>query len=105
MSGRAHFSLRLAEDADRDIEDIWWNVAIESSNSVIADRLVQRIFDRYSILAEYPYLGPGRDHLLGAGRRTLTVGDYVIVYRVDENTVSILRIVHGRRDLPALFDL
>ncbi len=31
-------------------------------------------------------------------------GRYVIVYRVRDETVQVLRIVHGARDLDALFE-
>ena len=31
-------------------------------------------------------------------------GEYVIVYCVENKEVLILRVVHGRRDLEALFD-
>jgi plasmid stabilization system protein ParE len=37
--------------------------------------------------------------------RSLSAGEYVIVHTVEDNTIQILRIVHGRRDLYALFDL
>jgi plasmid stabilization system protein ParE len=32
------------------------------------------------------------------------VGEYVIVYWVEGDDVLILRVVHGKRDLEALFD-
>lgn len=35
--------------------------------------------------------------------RSFPVGEYVIVYCVDGRDVLILRVVHGRRDLEALF--
>jgi toxin ParE1/3/4 len=39
----------------------------------------------------------------GPGRRSFPVGQYVIVYRIVRGDVRILRVVHGRRDLEALF--
>jgi plasmid stabilization system protein ParE len=32
------------------------------------------------------------------------VGEYVIIYRIENGEVHILRVAHGRRDLEALFD-
>lgn len=104
MSQIALFHIHLAADADRDLREILSYVATESGSTEIADRLLDRIVDRYSQLIRFPYLGRSRDDL-GSGRRNLTVGEYVIVYRIVEYEVRILRIVHGRRDLPALFDL
>jgi plasmid stabilization system protein ParE len=34
----------------------------------------------------------------------VTVGEYVIVYCVENEDALILRVVHGRRNLDALFD-
>ena len=41
--------------------------------------------------------------IFGTGSRSVAVGEYVIVYCVEGHDVSILRVVHGRRDLEALF--
>jgi plasmid stabilization system protein ParE len=32
------------------------------------------------------------------------VGEYIIIYRVEDGDALILRVVHGRRELEALFD-
>lgn len=37
--------------------------------------------------------------------RRLIYRDYLIFYRVEQTRVSVLRIVHGARDLDAIFDL
>lgn len=37
--------------------------------------------------------------------RSLAVAEYVIVYVVEESSVAILRVVHGRRDLASIFTL
>jgi plasmid stabilization system protein ParE len=55
------------------------------------------------VLASLPYLGRCRDEDFGPGSRSFAVGDYVIVYGVEVGEVLILRVVHGRRDLDALF--
>jgi plasmid stabilization system protein ParE len=34
----------------------------------------------------------------------VAVGEYVIVYCIENEDVLILRVVHGRRDLESLFD-
>jgi toxin ParE1/3/4 len=38
----------------------------------------------------------------GEGIRTIPVGRYIIVLRVEDAKVTILRIIHGARDLPRL---
>ena len=55
------------------------------------------------MLAGFPYIGRSRDDDFGPGCRSLAVGEYVIVYCVENEDVLILRVVHGRRELEALF--
>ena len=66
--------------------------------------MVYGLTQRFYLLGEYPYLGRARDHDLGPGRRSHAVGEYIIIYRVEDGDALILRVVHGRRELEALFD-
>lgn len=68
----------------------------------IASRFIETITDRFFLLAGFPYMGRARENL-GAGSRSLAVGEYVIVYCAEDEDVVILRVVHGRRDLETLF--
>jgi len=65
--------------------------------------LVDFITERFFFLATFPYAGRARDEDFGPGSRSFPVGEYVVVSCVDGNDVLILRVVHGRRDLEALF--
>lgn len=62
------------------------------------------IANRFALLSTFPYAGRARDGDFGPGRRSLTVGEYVIVYRIQNDSALVLRVVHGRRDLAPLFD-
>ena len=70
----------------------------------VATRLIDSITARFSLLATFPYVGRARDEDFGAGSRSFAVGQYIIVYCVEGADVFVLRVVHGRRDLEALFD-
>jgi len=94
---------RVAPRAEADLDDIWYYVAKESSSIEIANRLIDTITDRFFVLASFPYIGRSRDEDFGPGCRTLAVGEYVIVYCIENEDALILRVVHGRRDLDALF--
>ena len=94
---------RLASSAEADLEIIWLYVARESCSIDIANRLIDTITDRFLTLAQFPYIGRSREHDFGPGYRSLAVGEYVIVYYVDNEDALILRVVHGRRQLEALF--
>ena len=71
----------------------------------VASRQVDSITDRFLFLSNFPYVGRARDRDLGVGTRSFPVGDYVIVYCVEGPDVFILRVVHGRRDFEALFEV
>lgn len=59
----------------------------------------ERLYDR---LAEHPASGPPRPSL-GRGIRIAIVLPYVVIYRYDPaaDLVTVLRIVHGRRNITA----
>ena len=94
---------RVAPQAEADLDDIWLYTTKDSGSMDVATRLIDAIASRFLSLARFPYLGRARDEDFGAGMRTAFVGEYVILYSVDGQDVSILRVVHGRRDLEALF--
>lgn len=94
---------RVAPQAEADLDDIWLYTAKESGSMNVATRLIDAITSRFIFLARFPYLGRARDEDFGAGSRSASVGEYVILYCIDGQDVLILRVVHGRRDLEALF--
>jgi toxin ParE1/3/4 len=95
---------RVAPQAVADLYDIWYDVAKESASTDVADRLIDSITGRFFLLTNHPYLGRARDDEFGDGSRSFLVGEYVIVYSVENENVLILRVAHGRRDIEALFD-
>jgi toxin ParE1/3/4 len=95
--------LRVALQAESDLDDIWYFLATQSSNIDVADRVIDSITARFALLAGQPYIGRRRDEDLRPGVRSFVVGDYVIAYRVDGDNVLILRVLRGSRDIEALF--
>jgi toxin ParE1/3/4 len=94
---------RVSPSAEADLDDIWFYAAKESGSIEIANRLIDTITDRFLLLAGFLYIGRSRDEDFGSGCRSLTVGEYVIVYCVENEDALILRVVHGRRELDVLF--
>ncbi|WP_201410743.1 type II toxin-antitoxin system RelE/ParE family toxin [Mesorhizobium sp. J8] len=84
--------------AEEDLIAIWQYVARDSEAA--ADRLLDRIENRWQQLAIYPASGPLRDDI-APGIRHLVVGEYLTFYRVGEDAVEILRVLHGRRNIEA----
>jgi len=93
---------RLAPQVEVELDDIWYYIARDSGSMEIADRLIDSITDGFFLLGNHPYVGRLRDDLR-PGLRSFPVGQYVIVYRVDGIDVLILHVMHGRRDIQAMF--
>lgn len=94
---------RLAPRARADLDAIWEYLARESRSEALADQQIDSITERFDLLARHPHLGRARDDDLGLGRRSFPVGQHVIVYSIVGGDVRILRVVHGARDVGALF--
>ncbi|HSU05035.1 MAG TPA: type II toxin-antitoxin system RelE/ParE family toxin [Acetobacteraceae bacterium] len=92
---------RRAPEADKDLDEIWYHIAKESNSVSLADRVVDRITDRLLLLALHPRLGRRRDELR-AGLRSFPVRPYLIIYRIANGDVLILRVLHGRRDIDSI---
>jgi toxin ParE1/3/4 len=71
---------------------------ISQRDLVAAERLAQRLESAVTPLAEHPYLyRPGRH----AGTRELVIHpNYILVYRVLDEAVEIVTIVHSRQRYP-----
>ena len=93
---------RLSPRVEGDLDDIWLYVAQASGSIEIANRLIDTITDRFLVLSRFPFLGRSREEL-GAGYRSLTVGEWVIVYCLENDEALVLRVVHGRRQIESLF--
>jgi toxin ParE1/3/4 len=92
---------RLSDQAKNDLAEIWEYIAEESPSS--ADRLIQRLVRQYKSLAENPGMGRLRAELR-PGLRSFPVGNYLMFYRPIPEGIAVLRIIHGARDLEALFE-
>lgn len=91
--------IRRLPRAIRDVDEIWSYVAAHDLDA--ADRLAERIADATDRLVDYPESAPARPEL-GEGVRTLVVGRYLVLYRAGPDSVDVIRVVHGARDLGRL---
>jgi toxin ParE1/3/4 len=90
----------LTAEAKRELQEIW--VIIAEDNEPAADRVIDRLYDAFSQLAEYPHFGPAEPDL-GQLVRSWPVSRYMVYYRPIESGVEILHIYDGSRDIPRLF--
>ncbi len=89
--------------AESDLDEIWLYIANNSGSPELADRLIDSITSRFVLLASHPSPGRPRDQDLRPGLRSFAVGNYLIVYRIENGDVRILRILRGSRNIEALF--
>ncbi|MER8884466.1 type II toxin-antitoxin system RelE/ParE family toxin [Mesorhizobium sp. M0816] len=85
-------------NAEEDLIAIWLHVAQDSEAA--ADRLLDRIETRWQQVATYPFSGAPREDI-APGIRHLIVGEYLTLYRVSEEAIEIVRVLHGRRKIAA----
>ena len=94
---------RRTPQADSDLDNIWNYIASKSGSLDITNRFIASITDRFFLLASHPNIGRGRDEDLLPGLRSFPVGEYVIIYRIQDEDVLVLRVLRGSRNIQALF--
>ena len=68
-----------------------------------AEKFANDLTSRLRMVADQPLMGRERDDL-GSGVRSTVVGRYVIFYRYTSDEMIVLRIIHGSRDIPRVFE-
>ena len=95
-------AVRFGTQVEAELDDIWAYVAKESGSVDAANRVVDSITDHFFLLSRHPQLGRRRDDDLRRGLRSLSVSGYVVIYRIENQDVLILHVLHGRRDIQTL---
>jgi toxin ParE1/3/4 len=95
--------LRYTTTARRDLVSITTYIADRSGSRAVAERFAARVRGKCRKIAEAPIrLGRPRPNLL-PDIRTLTFGSYMIFFRYAGDTVEIVNVVEGHRDIETLF--
>lgn len=92
----------LSVPADDDLTEIFNYIA--AYNSDAAKRIIEQITDRFAFLSSNPGAGHRCEDLQPEMRRSV-VGKYVVYYKLVDGDVLVLRVLHGRRDAGAVFNL
>ena len=92
--------LIVSPEAARDLEGIRQYIAFELKNKSSALRVVHGITKDLRILQRYAEAGPSVEALTGypTDLRLLVCGQYIALYRVEGNTVSVTRILYSKQD-------
>jgi toxin ParE1/3/4 len=92
---------RVSDAARADLEEIWLFIAQDDPD--VAGRFVRSIVSRFPKLASMPFMGRQRDEL-APRLRSFPVSNYIIFYRPMADGIEIVRVLHGSRDFPPLFE-
>lgn len=92
--------LEFLAEARQDLENIYDHIAADDLGR--AGAFIERIEERCRDLVRLPLMGRERRDL-GPGLRCLTFGQYLILYRLGGDVLQIVNVIHGARDLLALF--
>jgi toxin ParE1/3/4 len=92
----------ISKKAIADLEEIWlytvdiWSIAQ-------ADRYYHLIFDEIDFICKNPIAGKPMEHIR-KGYRAAKVKFQFIFYKVEKDTVQIIRILHERMDIENRLD-
>ena len=94
------YKIRINPLALKDLLDIREYIINELNNSVSAVKVIEEIVQSYEKLRNFPMLGGSLTTKIDflTDYRFLVSGDYIIFYKVDDDYVSIYRILNAKRD-------
>ena len=93
--------IQFQPDARVDLLEIWHYIA---NNSVrAANRVIETIEAEIRGLASMPGKGHRRPDVKHTAYRFWSVYSYVVGYRFDDTSLTVIRVVHGARDFRKLF--
>ena len=99
--------IRVTPTALKDLKEIKAYIENDLSNPIAAKNVIKNIIEDYSCLEISPYMGPSLSTKIpfDTNYRFIVSGNYIVFYKVDDEYVSIYRILYGRRDyLKIIFD-
>lgn len=85
----------------QDLLDIGDYIAKDSRAT--ARRFVAKLVEQCQRIGDAPFAYTGREDL-APGLRMAPMGRYVIFFRVLDDVVRVERVLHGARDIPAVFE-
>ena len=98
--------IRLTPQAVADLEEIKRYIAEDLSNPQAAMNLVALVFEKIRTLAPLPQMGARlkTDTPILKTYRFIPCKNHLVFYRIEENVISIIRILYARRDYLGLLE-
>jgi toxin ParE1/3/4 len=90
---------RITPQGEADLEAAWAYLAQQSEAA--ADRQLDAILERARFHAQFPLAGRSREDL-SPGLRSFVVRPYVVFFHAVDDTIEVLRVLHGSRDIDSI---
>tara|TARA_Y100000815_G_scaffold132236_1_gene119380 strand:- start:1279 stop:1572 length:294 start_codon:yes stop_codon:yes gene_type:complete len=91
----------ILPSADRDLDEIYdW---IAQDDPLAAEAHVRQLVAVAERLRDFPERGMARPEI-GEGARSWAVGRYLLLYRVSDGRVEIVRFLHGAREMDGTWE-
>ncbi len=91
---------RVAAEAKRDLKSIYAYISQDRPRAAI--NLSRQLRQTFSIIGKQPLIGELRPDL-GPKYRGFAARGYLIVYQAHQDLIEIVRVIHGARDVGAIF--
>ena len=91
----------LTDPAEDDLTEILSYIAADNIES--AALMYYRFHALFETLADAPKAGRRREEF-AFGLRSFAEGNYTVFYRIVSETVEIVRVLHGARDIDSVFE-
>ncbi len=91
----------LSEIADKDLEDIF-DYTFDEFGFDQAEKYLLEIEEVFQNLIINPQIGKKRDEIK-QGLYSFPKDNHIIFYRILDNHIRIVRVLHGSRDIPKYF--
>jgi len=102
------YKVKYTEQAEEDLDIIVQYFCEDLQNPISAERFLDDVDKKIAILRDNPLLFPLHHdkRLFDEGYRFSVIGNYLMFYAFDEDNevVHIIKIVHGGRDIPTLYN-
>lgn len=92
--------IEFSSEAINDLQEIKEYISEDLSNEKAAINTITKIMKNIRVLADFPESGPSLSSIIDfpTKYRFLVCGNYNAFYRVEDNTVYIIRVLYCRRN-------
>jgi toxin ParE1/3/4 len=92
----------ISDPANQDLETIADYLGANYGLAT-SEKFIDGITARFRYIAQFPRIGRTRNEI-ATGLRSLHYEQYIILYKIEEPTIEIVRVASGYQDLKKLFE-